>query len=60
MTYLKNKLPLIVFLIAACTFISIFAPGKMDIDAGGIYEHALAHQYADHHPPLMAYMWALS
>ncbi|PIZ32239.1 MAG: hypothetical protein COY39_05950 [Alphaproteobacteria bacterium CG_4_10_14_0_8_um_filter_37_21] len=38
-------------------YISIFAPGKMDIDAGGIYEHALAHQYADHHPPLMAYMW---
>lgn len=57
MTCLKKRLPLITFFIAACTFISIFAPGKMDIDSSCIYQSALAHQYFDHHPPLMAYMW---
>jgi hypothetical protein len=57
MTTLKKYHPFIIFFIAACIFISTFAPGKMDIDSRGIYQSALTHQYSDHHPPLMAYMW---
>lgn len=53
----QKSIPFIIFFIAACIFIGIFAPGKMDIDSSGIYKSALAHQYSDHHPPLMAYMW---
>ena len=57
MPNIKKHIPLIIFFVAACIFIGTFAPGTMDIDSSGIYQNALAHQYSDHHPPLMAYMW---
>ena len=47
----------IFFLVLCVGFVLSFYPGLMSDDSHGIYASAQAHQYNDHHPPLMAYLW---
>ncbi|UNM05675.1 MAG: hypothetical protein H6925_03930 [Holosporaceae bacterium] len=42
-------------LLLACLF--VFYPGQLSPDSLSIYAQAQAHQYSDHHPPLMGYLW---
>ncbi len=38
-------------------FLFFFYPGQLSPDSLSIYAQAQAHQYSDHHPPLMGYLW---
>jgi hypothetical protein len=38
-------------------FVMVFSPGLLSPDSKTIYSQALQHQYNDHHPPLMGYIW---
>ncbi|MDP2192981.1 MAG: hypothetical protein Q8K36_00420 [Alphaproteobacteria bacterium] len=51
------KIPLYLFLAGIAVYIVLFFPGKLSADSSVIYAQALAHNYSDHHPPMMGYVW---
>ena len=53
----ENKVSLRLALVPLSLYILIFSPGLLSPDSENIYRNAVAHMYADHPPPLMAYLW---
>lgn len=55
-----NRVPLqswILFVGLPLLFLWVFYPGQLSPDSLSIYANAVTHQYSDHHPPLMGYLW---